>query len=289
MGNRIPHRNVMMIGLAIFLVCCVVQAAERVEGEFPLMRQNDLPGLRVVTTGTYEGQGLYGYIDGGAELYLEYGFQKLVVQDVVVKSGHVTVEVYRMKSPLAAFGVFSISRYRCTPVDSIGEWSCQARHQLQFVLGEYYIRVVNATGSAEAQAQSMRIAFVLKRRAVTETAGIPGVFDHPPLRAHRQALKYMAGKLGLQNGFPEWSDRFDGFEGFRLFVLPVSVSNGEITLAMIRFADARDADLFRGRIKTAGSCSIKTMSPSQIVCAESSLPPSILKPYLDAFADTIRH
>ncbi|MDZ7636238.1 MAG: DUF6599 family protein [Bacteroidales bacterium] len=43
---------------------------------------------------------LYGYINGGAELYLEYGFDTLIsYRSGYARGGIFKVEVYRMKDP----------------------------------------------------------------------------------------------------------------------------------------------------------------------------------------------
>ena len=260
-----------------------------VKNAFPLVKTADVDGGRVAKTVTYEGKGLYGYIDGGAELYLEYGFRKLVVQEVVAHAHRVTIEIYQMKSPQAAFGIFSISRYRCTSVDTLCEWSCMARHQLQLALGDYFIRIVNGNSSDDAQSLSLRIASVLKARIQARVAAVPGLFAEPLLRPYRQGLKYVVGKLGLQNGFPDWSDRFDGFEGFKLFILPVPANKGEISLGLIRFPSIGEADRFRKLVRAKSTCYVRGLGPSQLVFAESPLPPEDLKPFLDVMSRGLSH
>lgn len=63
----------------------------------------------------YNREGLYGYIDGGAELVLEYGFRGLEVRRYVPAAGkaqgrEVTLEIYRMSTGEAAFGLFATKR-----------------------------------------------------------------------------------------------------------------------------------------------------------------------------------
>jgi hypothetical protein len=113
----------------------------------PLLTPDDLSGARVATTGRYDGQALYGYIDGGAEVYLEYGFTRLTLQTVDLNGTTVNVELYRMKDSAAAFGIFSISRFRCRPVDSLGRYSCPSAYQVQIARGKYFLRASNATGT----------------------------------------------------------------------------------------------------------------------------------------------
>jgi len=62
----------------------------------------------------YVKDSLYGYIDGGAELYLPYGFENVEVGHFTRTPGNpareIAVEIYRMATPLDAFGIFSVQR-----------------------------------------------------------------------------------------------------------------------------------------------------------------------------------
>ncbi len=57
-------------------------------------------------------EGLYGYIDGGAEIVLQYGFRELAVFKFKPAAGpaaskELVLEIYRMASGEAAFGLYS--------------------------------------------------------------------------------------------------------------------------------------------------------------------------------------
>jgi hypothetical protein len=59
----------------------------------------------------FEGEDLYSYIDGGAEIYQEYGFRRVVVQDYRNPRGKsVSLELFEMDSPAAAYGMFTFKR-----------------------------------------------------------------------------------------------------------------------------------------------------------------------------------
>jgi len=54
---------------------------------------------------------LYDYMDGGAELYLEYRFRKLLVREYHhAKDGDITAEIYQFDEPADACGVFRLDR-----------------------------------------------------------------------------------------------------------------------------------------------------------------------------------
>ncbi len=59
----------------------------------------------------FEGDDLYAFINGGAEIYHEYGFERVVVQGFSGdEGGRITLEIYEMDSHAAAYGIWSTKR-----------------------------------------------------------------------------------------------------------------------------------------------------------------------------------
>ena len=72
----------------------------------------------------FTGSGLYGFMNGGAEQFLEYGVSKLVARDVVYEGQEYTVEIYDMPTPEDAFGIYSLHVFRCQRADTLGCIDC---------------------------------------------------------------------------------------------------------------------------------------------------------------------
>ena len=83
----------------------------------PALLPEECGGGVIRRSDRYEGRALSGYMNGGAELYHEYGFVALSVQEVVMPGGEeITAEVFRMT--VAAGGVWHLlylttRMYRC--------------------------------------------------------------------------------------------------------------------------------------------------------------------------------
>lgn len=58
----------------------------------------------------YAGDDLFFLIDGGADLYLEYGFKEVAVANYINDNMQLRVEVYEMTNAARAWGVFSVRR-----------------------------------------------------------------------------------------------------------------------------------------------------------------------------------
>jgi len=78
---------------------------------FDVRSIDGIPGwTRTGEVETYTQEGLYGYMDGGAEIVLPYGFRELSVFRFVPATGEareLVLEVYRMASGEDAFGLYS--------------------------------------------------------------------------------------------------------------------------------------------------------------------------------------
>jgi hypothetical protein len=93
----------------------------------------------------YDRKNLYDYLDGGAELYLAYDFQQLVVQDY--KSGEVpiTVEIYSMETSQDAFGLYSLDQEGENI--RIGDGANYGSGLLKFWKRNYFVRITDMSGN----------------------------------------------------------------------------------------------------------------------------------------------
>jgi hypothetical protein len=118
----------------------------------------------------FVGQKLFDYMNGGAELYLAYGFVDIAVQAYQTTGNQVTVEIYRMGGPYDAFGIFShASKGRAVDV---GIPAVLARGMLSFFKGRFYVRVV-----AKSDPQKAKDLMVALGRRVA--AAVPGEAQSP--------------------------------------------------------------------------------------------------------------
>lgn len=100
---------------------------------------------------TYNASGLYGFMNGGTDQFLEYGVKQLVVRDIIFKGEEYVVEIYDMPTPEDAFGIYSLHTFRCERADTLNCINCLSPYQLQAVSGNQYVSIVFPSGSAVAQ------------------------------------------------------------------------------------------------------------------------------------------
>ena len=87
-------------------------------------------------------ENLHEYLDGGAERYLGYGFQELVVREYIFKANkaRIRAEIYLMDRPVNAYGIFSTDREGENP-GSVGTDAVLGENLLQFWQGPYFVRI----------------------------------------------------------------------------------------------------------------------------------------------------
>lgn len=175
------------------------QAATRPSGDSALMpaeaavsgwKKTD--NLRVFTRAD-----LYGYIDGGAELFLELGFEQLTLQKYRNGANEFAVEIYRMADPAAATGSYLMKRGRENRDATFAARHTINRHQLMFVRDRYYVTVNNLSGADQMQASLVKFgtevaAKLPPDRVPAELAALP----RPGLVPGSERL--LRGPFGLQ-------------------------------------------------------------------------------------------
>jgi hypothetical protein len=91
---------------------------------------------------TFNPETLFEYINGGADLYLTYDFQELRVAEYLnEKKASVTLEVYRHKTPIHAFGIYSQERLPDADFLEIGSQGYIETNVLNFLAGSYYVKI----------------------------------------------------------------------------------------------------------------------------------------------------
>ncbi len=197
----------------------------------------------------YPGESLHEYLEGGADLFLEYGIDTLMVVTLEMDGSPVLAEIYRMKDPDAAFGIFSVSRFRCSGGIRLTEYQCRSASQLMFSKGCYFVTIYNETGSMAEQQCSDRLASVI-------IGNIPGPLFDPSgyygegldEETMRGAL-LVRGPVGVSYGIPSLTGMLETATGYSAMV----IRRGRDIIASLRFNTAGAAQQFlSSRRRAAG-------------------------------------
>jgi hypothetical protein len=220
------NKLITLLFLSISLTCY-----PQIPEGFPTIDESFLPDAKFLPARHFTGESLFGYMNGGAELYREYGISDAVITEFDYKTSHFKCELFRMKGPEEAFGIFSVSKYKCLGMPPVSAYTCQTRFQLQICKGTYYISIINSSGTSADSLYSIRIGEIIsaqiKDPSVDLLTFLPGM---EPVD-FRQNTVLVKGKLGLMNGATRWEDYFKDIYGYSALI----VSEKEKSLISVRF------------------------------------------------------
>jgi hypothetical protein len=237
----------MKIITNIFFFLLLIISINAQVNELPKLTANDLPGMIITREQTFDGSSLWGYINGGADIFLEYGFDKLLLQEIKIDGLNIKVEIYKMNNPASAFGIYSVSHYKCEDKIKSFAYSCFTQYQIQCAIDCYYISIINANGSKEEVEASKKIFNQVINKISGDDFSLPQLFKNKLLSEQKDQIKYFKGILGVQNGMMEWYDYFDGLGEFEIYLLPAKLDNAEVNIAQIRFYSGSDVNNFLKR------------------------------------------
>ena len=202
------------------------------------------PQVEVKSERTFTGTALYGFMNGGSDLYYEYGFKELVSREIIYKDEEFTVDIYNMDTPLNAFGIYSILAYKCLRADSLGRFDCQSKYQLQAVDGNAYVSIVFQSGTKAARKKAdelYRIYIVDGKNGIS----IPKQLSHM-VETCSGTVKYMRGKLGVNNVQSSLSELLDGIDDYEIWYVDHSGSKDNLVLFL--FSETKACSLLQKRI-----------------------------------------
>ncbi len=159
------------------------------------MQAQTLSDVQVKRERTFTGEALYGFMNGGADLFLEYGVSQLVTRDVLYKGEEFTIDIYDMPSSSDAFGIYSLHTFKCQRADSLGCFDCLSTYQLQLAVDNKYVSIVFPSGSSRARVAAdelVRLYIDIEKGNCVE---IPEVMNIQP--PYSGKLKYIRGAIGI--------------------------------------------------------------------------------------------
>lgn len=203
-----------------FLLYCLLfvpSLALAQPADFLSVQKTGIDNYKVETANYYDGKSLWGYMNGGADLYLEYGFEGLLVQEITYNNIPVKCEIYKMKEPLSAFGIFSVQRHNCKQILGFKTMHCFNTYQFQIAKGNYYISIINQAGTPAAQLISNKLAEEFANQISDREIQFP---DHPYFADKRGKLIYLKGEISLSNVYPQALSYLDDIAGYNMWLVP---------------------------------------------------------------------
>lgn len=146
----------------------------------------------------YLSENLYDYIDGGAELFLSYGFQK-VYNRIYGRENQpdIFVDIFFMNTSHDAFGVFSHSRE--TIEQDWGQGSQYTEGAILFWKNNIYVSILTNPETSQAKETIFEIADIIES-AIPHIGELPQVVGHlPEENLIKESVRYFRHHVWLNS------------------------------------------------------------------------------------------
>ena len=195
------HRSLITVALTmgLLLASTLPSAAQKAAGDAVLLPVDGFSGtwkkngpMKVFTS-----EDLYGHINGGAEAFLELGFEQLTVQKYKDGANELAVEIYRMSDPTSARGIYLSKCGKQTPDPAFKERHTASRQQILWQRHRYYIVIYNTAGGAANAPMLVKTAQAMAPRLPAD-APVPVLDVLPAAGLVPGSARVIRGPVSLQ-------------------------------------------------------------------------------------------
>ncbi len=181
------------------------------DAEKLLPSNDDLQGWKMTTEPkVYEGDKLFELIDGGAEIYLEYGFQRAVsVHYADPALNNILVEIYEMADDASAYGIFSLSQQTNEWTKEFGNLSAGKEDYISFWKSRYYVSI-SWSSRQNLDKPSLSMMAILISQNIPEDGDYPEIVKSFEATEIGTKAAFLKGNLALSNFY--YFDYKDIFE-----------------------------------------------------------------------------
>lgn len=152
---------------------------------------------------TAEGDDLFLLINGGAEIYNEYGFSRAVIHSYTKGDISVNLEVYEMEDAASAYGAYSFKTGRGGETIDIGSEASFEEYYLNFWKGNVVVTLIGFDSDSETRDAILALAGMVEAK-IPHTSARPAIMDFLPSMSssgERVHPTYLEGNLGLLNRY----------------------------------------------------------------------------------------
>lgn len=197
-----------------------------------------------VETKRFNNNSLWGYMNGGADLYLEYGFDELSIFSFEYNEEKIKIEIYMMQSNESAFGIYSINHFNCLNLKPPTQYFCSNNYNIQFVKGNYYISIINETGDKETYDFCIDLAKKLLPQFNSPDLVFPKLFYKKNFHQISDRIRLFKGQLGFQNINSSISEIFKLDCKYSAFISELNTFEGSSDFILFKFNTQNDLNYF---------------------------------------------
>ncbi len=191
-------RYIILFFLGILVLPDVIAQNQDLHLIFPV--NEDIEGWKLSgQPDFYQGEELYYLIDGGADIYMEYGFNRVIGGEFTNPAGiRLRLEIYEMTDNAAAFGIFSINHHSLKWNNEVGDESVLGDDFFAFRKKNYYTIISKLIGSGQMDLEMIRLGRIVASK-IDSGAPLPGLIIAYPKDERMKSVTYLRGPIALSN------------------------------------------------------------------------------------------
>ncbi len=209
------------------------------------LQDRDVPQALISNTAVLTGQDFRDYLHGSGELFLEYGFKSLLVQDLRWQTEHVVLEAFEMTDACSAYGIFSVSHASCRTRDTLTVYDCFSSNGYQAAYGRFYIRITSDIPSPADKGFFSAVAKRFMSNNADTVFQLPSEFTQTLISRFGRDPWCTKGVLGVMHTPVPWQDLFAMVRN-TMFVVILPFER-DVYFARISFAAQSDKNTFLNR------------------------------------------
>ena len=162
---------------------------------------------------SFEGEDLFIYIDGGAEIYFEYGFRRVIVQDYRNDAGsRLSLEIFEMQFPESAYGMFTFKSSPRGEAVILGDECRLAEYYLNLRKGRYLVTITGLDQDSTPRDGLVSLAGLVEKKLGGGGEPPSLISLLPEEGLNPQSLKFFKGPLALYNIYPFFREDVFAFQ-----------------------------------------------------------------------------
>jgi hypothetical protein len=185
-----------MIGYLILtsLLFTPVETFTEMKGLLP----DSILSYQPVNEGSYTGEDLFDYINGGAELFNSYGFNKLITRTYHAEGQpDIITDIFDMGNSYDAFGVFSYSMHKTE--SDYGQGSQSSKGMIVFWQDRYYVSIIAYPETPGSKKAVDELAQYISKKIGRE-GNLPEILNFLPNEGlNKESIKYFHHYIWLNS------------------------------------------------------------------------------------------
>ena len=193
----------MKVVLSICLFVMMIFGAQNLAGQeieklVPTLA--DLNGWKMTSEPeVFIGDNLFDLIDGGADLYLEYGFDRVISAHYADPSlNNIQVEIYEMIDASSAYGIFSITQQTLEWSNQYGNLSTVNQDYISFWKSKYYVILSWSSRQHLDEPLLAKLANMIGQK-IPDEGNYPNLMQSFQEADPGKKVIYLKGNLALSN------------------------------------------------------------------------------------------